>query len=90
MMIGTGLQNKLLEAMAMQIPCVTSTLANNALCAKEGSEVLIAATANQYAEHIVSLLEDRKMAETIGMGGFALVKRNFSWQGATAPLLGLL
>lgn len=90
MMIGTGLQNKLLEAMAMQIPCITSTLANNALCAKEGSEVLISTTANQYAEHIVSLLEDRKMAETIGMGGYALVKRNFSWEGATAPLLSLL
>ena len=30
MRVGTGLQNKLLEAMAMQLPCVTTTLANNA------------------------------------------------------------
>ena len=29
--IGTGLQNKLLEAMAMKIPCITSSLANNAI-----------------------------------------------------------
>ena len=40
MMIGTGLQNKLLEAMAMRIPCVTSTLANNALQAKPEVEIL--------------------------------------------------
>ena len=31
MRVGTGLQNKLLEAMAMQLPCVTTPLANNAL-----------------------------------------------------------
>ena len=33
MFIGTGLQNKLLEAMSMGIPCVTTQLANNALLA---------------------------------------------------------
>jgi glycosyltransferase involved in cell wall biosynthesis len=41
MRIGTGLQNKLLEAMAMGIPCVTSPLANNALEAVPGTEILI-------------------------------------------------
>ena len=34
MQIGTGLQNKLLEAMAMRMPCVTSALANNAVGAE--------------------------------------------------------
>ncbi|HXB13638.1 MAG TPA: glycosyltransferase, partial [Bacteroidia bacterium] len=34
MFLSIGLQNKLLEAMAMQIPCITSTLANNALGAE--------------------------------------------------------
>ena len=31
MFIGSGLQNKLLEAMAMGIPCITTELANKAL-----------------------------------------------------------
>ena len=35
MFIGTGLQNKLLEAMAMGLPCITTTLANDALLANE-------------------------------------------------------
>jgi len=38
MRIGTGLQNKLLEAMAMQIPCITTPLANDALQAEEGNK----------------------------------------------------
>ena len=42
--IGTGLQNKLLEAMSMELPCITSALANNALKACDGEEILIGET----------------------------------------------
>ena len=90
MMIGTGLQNKLLEAMAMQIPCITSKLANNALQAKEGEEILIAKNAEEYAHLIVDLLQDPAKAETLGKSGFALVSNHYSWNGATQPLLDLL
>ena len=42
MRLGTGLQNKLLEAMAMKLPCVTSTLAGRPLEGiEEGKEVII-------------------------------------------------
>ena len=41
MRIGSGLQNKLLEAMSMGIPCVTTPLANDSLEAVDGNEVLI-------------------------------------------------
>ena len=39
MQIGTGLQNKLLEAMSMRLPCITSSLCNAALGAIEGTEI---------------------------------------------------
>ncbi|MGZ4057226.1 MAG: glycosyltransferase, partial [Bacteroidia bacterium] len=55
MQISIGLQNKLLEAMAMQIPCITSTLANNALGAKPDEQILVADTPEQYARHIIDL-----------------------------------
>jgi glycosyltransferase involved in cell wall biosynthesis len=90
MMIGTGLQNKLLEAMAMRIPCVTSKLANNALQAKEVEEILIADSAEEYAEFIVELLTDPNKAEALGNAGFELVSNHYSWNGATQPLLDLL
>ena len=90
MMIGTGLQNKLLEAMAMKIPCVTSSLANNALQAQSDKEILIGSKANEYAQHILELLNDPKRADALAEAGFQLVKSQFSWEGATRPLLEIL
>lgn len=90
MMIGTGLQNKLLEAMAMQIPCVTSQLANNALQAKPDAEILIAQSPHEYAQHILELLKNKERSTSIASAGHELVAENFSWEGATKPLIDIL
>lgn len=90
MMIGTGLQNKLLEAMAMELPCVTSELANNALKAQAGTEILIAETAQEYANHILELLSNTEKSAAVAAAGHQLVTEHFSWEGATKPLLDIL
>lgn len=87
MMIGTGLQNKLLEAMAMEIPCITSSLANNALQAKPNEEILIGSSAEEFAKHIIDLLNNQEKATSLAKAGHQLVKKHFSWEGATKPLL---
>lgn len=86
MQISIGLQNKLLEAMAMQLPCVTSTLANNALGAKPNEQILVADTPEQYVECIVSLLQDEAKAKRIGMNGYTFVTNHFNWLNATRIL----
>lgn len=90
MMIGTGLQNKLLEAMAMKLPCITSTLANNALRAKPNKEVLIASTAEEYANQIIELLNNSSKSRALAEAGHQLITSGFSWEGATKPLLELI
>jgi len=55
MFIGTGLQNKLLEAMAMGIPCITTTLANKALQATPNEEILIANSPAEFISQITNL-----------------------------------
>src|SRR5574344_49391 len=62
MQIGTGLQNKLLEAMAMRLPSITSSLANTALGAKDEKEILIANTAEKNAKQIIRPLKDTTLA----------------------------
>lgn len=79
MQIGVGLQNKLLEAMAMKLPCVTSPLANQPLGAKEGEEVLIGDLPTDYAHHIQQLLDDEDYATKIGMNGYYFVMKNYDW-----------
>ena len=86
MRIGTGLQNKLLEAMAMEIPCITSILANQALCAEENKEILIGSTAREYADHIIQLLQDEKYALSLARNGHVFVKKVFSWENSVTEL----
>jgi len=79
MFMSIGLQNKLLEAMALKIPCITSTLANNALKAKNGESILIADTPEEYAAHIQDLIYYEDKAKMIGLNGHYFVVNNYSW-----------
>lgn len=80
MQIGTGLQNKLLEAMAMNLPCITSTLANEALVATPNENILIANTPQENANQIISLLTNSQLAQNIAKSGNDFVKINYRWE----------
>lgn len=90
MQIGTGLQNKLLEAMAMKIPCISSHLANNALNAKSGKEIKIGDSAEEYAQHIIYLLDNKGKADEIALNGYNFVLNNYNWEKATEKLEKLM
>ena len=91
MQIGTGLQNKLLEAMAMNLPCVTSELANKALKAIDGEHILIGNNddASSYAKYIIKLIDDKEFAKNIAANGSAFVKQNYDWKSAVDKLKAL-
>lgn len=86
MLTGSGLQNKLLEAMSMRIPCVTTSIANDSLHAQAGKEVLIGDTAESFADHIVSLLKDDQLRSSLAQNGHDFVLQNFSWEKAGLKL----
>lgn len=86
MQMGTGLQNKLLEAMAMKIPCITSTLCNAALGAEVNSEILIGNTPVEVAENAVKLLQNTELASQVGKKGCDFVTSNYSWEESTNKL----
>lgn len=86
MQIGTGLQNKLLEAMAMGIPCITSPLANDSLQGENGKHLLLASKPSEYASQIIFLLENKPKSEELALGGNAFVKHNFNWENSTYRL----
>jgi polysaccharide biosynthesis protein PslH len=90
MQISIGLQNKLLEAMAMQLPCITSSLANNALGAKHNEQILVADKPGQYALQILELLQNESRAKQIAMNGYHFAINNFNWKGTTGMLEQLI
>ena len=83
MRIGTGLQNKLLEAMSMRLPAVTSPLANASLGAKPDEEILVGKDAEEMAQHIITLLTDKEKAEQIAQAGYDFTNRVYDWGKAT-------
>ena len=86
MLIGTGLQNKLLEAMAMGLPCITSQLANNALGAMDGENILIGKNPEEYAKHIFQLLENEDLSQRIAQKGFEFINFHYRWEDSTGLL----
>jgi len=63
----------------MKLPCITSELANNALCAINGKNILTAITPEEYCSQIISLLENEEKSNMIGEQGHLFVTENYNW-----------
>lgn len=90
LLTGSGLQNKLLEAMSMKLPCVTTSIANDSLHAQQGVQVLVGDTAQQFAQHLVSLLQNPESGASMAEQGYDFVHSNFSWEQSGLQLEEIL
>jgi glycosyltransferase involved in cell wall biosynthesis len=87
---GAGLQNKLLEAMSMQMPCITTSICNNALHAIENKEILTANTTHEFVEKINTLLQNTELQTQLGSNARQMIIRKFDWASANSILIDLL
>jgi polysaccharide biosynthesis protein PslH len=87
---GSGQQNKILEAMSMSIPCITTTMVNNAIGATHKEHILIADTADEYVKYIRDLLQQPEKRKRIGDNAQSFVKQNFSWHSACQILIEII
>ncbi len=90
LMHGIGQQNKILEAMAMHVPVVSTSRVNNAIGAQPETDILIADTEGVFAEQILNLLQSIDLQSFIADNGRLFVEKKYSWKGATEPLVGLI
>lgn len=90
MRLGTGLQNKLLEAMAMKIPCIASPLASEPLNAEKNKEIIMCNSILGYVDAIDMLLSDKAFYKTLSENAFLFVKKNYNWGHTTSILEKLL
>lgn len=86
MRIGSGLQNKLLEAMSMQLPCVTTSIANTPLGATPGTHLLVADSPEALSDAIIHLLESQELRHRIATEGNSFVHSRYSWSAAVQTL----
>lgn len=83
--VATGLQNKLLQALAMGVPCVTSDAARQALGASE-AEMRSGKDAGEIAAAVLELLRDPASAVELARRGRELALRDYRWPAAAAAL----
>lgn len=77
---GTGMQNKLLEAMALGLPCVTTSLANNAIKATNKESIMVCDTTEETKVILKELLANEQLRSQIGESGREFVRQQYSWE----------
>jgi glycosyltransferase involved in cell wall biosynthesis len=80
MTAGTGIKNKLLEAMACGVPCVATPLACQGLSVRDDRELLVAAEGAEFAKALVRVMRDPALAARLGRDARAHVVAHHSWE----------
>jgi len=79
MIEGSGLQNKILEAMYAGVPVVTTPIAANGLGASSGEQLLVGDTDDEIAGHALKILCDSQYGADLAERARTFVLREFSW-----------
>jgi sugar transferase (PEP-CTERM/EpsH1 system associated) len=78
--IARGIQNKVLEAMAMGKPVVCTTQAHEGIRAEAGREIVVADGEEAFAAAVIELLSHPAGAQRLGSNARLCVERGYSWQ----------
>jgi glycosyltransferase involved in cell wall biosynthesis len=90
MRLGRGVQNKVLEAMAMQRPVVTTTKAAEGVGAKDLQHLLVADSPEDIAKSVIELCKNPNARKQLGEAGRTYVTENFDWKRNMEKLEKLL
>jgi sugar transferase (PEP-CTERM/EpsH1 system associated) len=88
--IARGIQNKVLEALAMGLPVVGTRNATQGIEGQAGRDFLVADSAQEQVAAIVGLLDDPAKARELGSRGRDFVERQYDWERVLEPLDVLL
>jgi glycosyltransferase involved in cell wall biosynthesis len=85
---GSGIQNKVLEAMAMQLPIITTSIAADGLITPNGDKapVILAETATEFSQNIIQQFQQRSADPKPDMLVREYVQEHFSWEYNTDKL----
>lgn len=76
---GGGTRLKILDALAMGMPVVSTTFAASGLALRDDEHLLIADTAEAFVEQIVRLLADKGLRQQLAQGAVDVVRQTYAW-----------
>lgn len=83
---GGGTRLKILDALAMGMPVVSTTFAASGLSLSHGKHLLLADTSEDFMNAIVQLLTTEAMRRTLSIAGREIVTSTYSWEVIGASL----
>jgi sugar transferase (PEP-CTERM/EpsH1 system associated) len=84
---GSGMQTKILEAMAMGVPVVTTSMGSEAFEeATVGRDIMVADDARRFAEKVICLLKDKELRQSVALNARKLVERKYGWSSIVKRL----
>jgi polysaccharide biosynthesis protein PslH len=84
--IGGGTRLKIVEAMSMGKPIVSTRLGAEGLDVKDGEDILLAGTAQEFASQVARVLGDAALARRLGEAARQHAELKYTWQGAVDRL----
>ncbi|GAB4461334.1 MAG: glycosyltransferase family 4 protein [Armatimonadaceae bacterium] len=84
---GSGMRVKILNALAMGLPVVSTTLGAEGIGVTSGEDILLADTPEDFAAAVITLLREPERAKAIGANGRRLVERQYRWEAVGKALL---
>jgi len=89
MVYSVGLQNKVLEAMALGTPSVISFQSSRAMSAEPDYDMLVAKSADEFAQKALYLMDDTALRTAISRQGRLYVEKHHNWQMITERLVAM-
>ena len=78
--IAKGLQNKVIEAMAMEVPVVATEAANRGIGARHGTEIFVADAPSAFANATIALLRNAALRQGVAAQAKQFVLQHFHWE----------
>jgi glycosyltransferase involved in cell wall biosynthesis len=78
--MGGGTRLKLLEALSLQAPIVSTTLGAEGFEVTSGEQLLLADEVAAFAQSIVELIDDRAQAQALGAAGRSFAVQHYDWR----------
>jgi glycosyltransferase involved in cell wall biosynthesis len=87
--IGGGTRLKILEAMAMGKPVVSTRIGAEGIDVTDGWDILLADTAEDFAARVEQVLDDPALAHRLGGAARRLIEQRYDWQASVQRLTQL-
>jgi len=77
---GAGMRVKILDAWCWGLPIVSTTIGAEGLAARHGENMLLADDGAAFADSVIRVFRDRRVADGLADGGRATVEDSYDWK----------